>query len=108
MDVELHARPPDAALPAAVASRKRNGTDSYTDSDDTINHYVSSEDSGNDCFELLRSRKSSPIQSSNRVRPPVAKGEKRPSRDKDSFVFALALAAEIGGGGGSAVGLSSD
>ncbi|KAH6930603.1 hypothetical protein HPB50_015248 [Hyalomma asiaticum] len=38
--------------PAAAASRKRNGTDRGTDSD----YYVSSGESGDDTFELVRSR----------------------------------------------------
>ncbi|KAH6944707.1 hypothetical protein HPB50_004589 [Hyalomma asiaticum] len=56
MDPELHARLPDPVLPAAAASRKRSSDDT-TDSDDTMSYYVSGEDSGDDSFELVRSRK---------------------------------------------------
>ncbi|KAH6938224.1 hypothetical protein HPB50_007810 [Hyalomma asiaticum] len=43
MDLELHARTPDHVVPAAAASRERNGTvsDIDSDSDDTMSDYVS-------------------------------------------------------------------
>lgn len=57
MEVEPPARPSDTGAPAGVASRKRNSAESDTDSDDTVHYYVSSEESGDDTFELVRSRK---------------------------------------------------
>ncbi|XP_075750758.1 uncharacterized protein LOC142817591 [Rhipicephalus microplus] len=57
MEMESHERPADPTNPAEAASRKRNGAESDTDSDDTMNYYVISEEFGEDTFELVRSRK---------------------------------------------------
>ena len=57
MEVEPPVRASDTGVPAGVASRKRNSAESDTDSDDTVHYYVSSEESGDDTFELVRSRK---------------------------------------------------
>ncbi|KAH6944505.1 hypothetical protein HPB50_003655 [Hyalomma asiaticum] len=40
-----------------AAPRKRNGTDSDTDNDDSIGYYVSNNESDDDTFERVRSHK---------------------------------------------------